>query len=656
MKKSLLFVLLTALSLPATAEEHDEPMMVFDVGKITLYPSRMGMTGTENLMTCLQSLPSLVQKGTIDLLSNFTLKEDNNTYLHDATIYLEQTQISEVEKIEIITDGSVSDGLSGVLGIINVITKTPEVGTHGYIDLMATTNGEVYPTLHATHRQGIFSVTGSLMGLFDRDRSDTYSSTSDFSLSHEYIKIRHRDEAAKVKLKWETPRDIVMVKAAQLYERDRTTDIFDHYSDNDNSSKDSRSLDVSNKFNVYAEYDHVFNGGGTLLLAASVEQTNKTDNSESTADLFDISETSPMRYSSTLDDTYSDNTCWSTTLKYITSVTRRARLSIALPMSWTSTDEDIYRQFDSAPENEELKKIDQKYSVHRYNPFFILSVNLARRWDMTVGCRYSIARYAMDDANNGNWSTTRKALVAKAGLKYRPADRHTLMANFRTTAAMPGVLQLYPYRWFSQSPNIYYVGNPDLKSSEFQVVDLMYTYSHPKLQLSSSLQYYINRHSYKSVTLQYDATDGEMAWISQSGDNGGSVKTYDANISAVYIFGCFQTMAGVNVYHQENSDDSHTTWCCLRLSPTLKFKKKWTLSGQFSYVSPQTSATQRIGESFYGLVRLSKSWSNGVSIFAYWENFLNHDSIVKTYATPSTFTRTRTHENKLSLGLSFKFL
>jgi hypothetical protein len=182
------------------------------------------------------------------------------------------------------------------------------------------------------------------------------------------------------------------------------------------------------------------------------------------------------------------------------------------------------------------------------------------------------------------------------------------------------------------------------------------------------LQYYVNHNGIETIKVTNGEAGEGMPWYGWSSYNIGKLRAFDANVSAVYSVGNFQAMAGANVYHQVNSTNEHITWCCLRISPTVKFPHQWTASAQISYVSPQVSELQTIGKSYYGLIRLSKSWSFGLSLFAYWENFLTTDSLITSPASSSSgsaspsaanaaaTTRIRYHENKLSIGLSYAFL
>jgi hypothetical protein len=633
-----------------------QPMIDLQVGKIVLYPNRMGMTGSESLMECLQSLPALVQKGSVDLLSNFTLAEDGNTYLADPTIYLEQTQINEIERIEIQTDGSVSDGLSGIIGVINVVTKSAAEGTHGHIDLMANTNGEVYPSVYSSYRKGYFSAVGSVMGLSDRTKTDTFKSSGTDS-SNEYNKQRSNAEAVKVRLKWELPHDMFQFKVSQLYGNDRTRDTLRATSGDIQSLQRTSSQLKTNKINCNFEYNHTFNYGGVLKLSAGVEHINKTDNSDSFANQLDEDGLCTSDYLLTmLDDSYSGTTTWSASLKYITPISSWGGLTLALPMSRNSVDQDIYRLNGDSNQADQLKKVEQEYATNTYNPYFIFNAQLSKQWGLKIGQRLTFARYSMNDYSNAAWSDHRSSWFMTAGLLYQPTPEHNLQLNFRRTASMPSVLQLFPYRWFYQSPNIYYTGNPELRPSTFEVYNLNYSFCHRNLQLSSSLQYYVNHNGIETIKVSNGEAGEGMPWYGWTSYNIGKLRAFDANVSAVYSVGNFQAMAGANVYHQVNSANEHITWCCLRISPTVKFPHQWTASAQISYVSPQVSELQTIGKSYYGLLRLSKSWSFGLSLFAYWENFLTTDSLITISGADTSTTRIRYHENKLSIGLSYAFL
>jgi hypothetical protein len=646
-----ILLLLSALTLRGQAADSiaSAPLMELQVNKFVLYPDRMGMTGTESLMECLQSIPALVQKGSVDIVDNYVIEENDNTYLHDPTIYLEQTRISEVDHIEITVDGTVSSGLSGVMGVINVVLKTPDSGTHVSADMLGNTNGEFYPTVYLSRSKGNFTAMGSVMALFDRTKSDVDAYSQSQLSQHTHFYTRHRDEAIKASFNWKLPKDEFAVKLSQYIGKDKAKNDYTTYSPADITQTLSNGELLERKLSASFDYSHRFSESTILRASVGVESITK-DNETSTfytpvvdLDLDDIS---------SLDDSYTTTTTWSANLKLEKSFGSAVSVKIAIPSSWKSVDSKLYQLQRINDVDETLNKQTIVSRVNNYNPFVLVDINPHPQWTVNLGVREVIAHYEMTHTSYDDWAKTKCAAIYTSTVQYRPHQRHTLLANFRHTVGMPTVAQLYPNRWFYQSPNVFYTGDPDILPSSYDIWNVSYAMNLPRLQLSSSVQYYINRNDI-STTDSY-IVDNAIDRFSANADRANML---DANISAVWICGKLQLMGGASLYHKKDLYHYSSTWCCLRIVPTLQLPQQISLSAQLSYVSPQTSETIRTNESWYGLVRIAKRWGCGLSTFVYWENFLEHNTVTTTRgATPIVRTVTAPHENKLSIGLSYTFL
>ena len=638
--------LLSALNLYADEITADQPIMELLAGKIILYPGRMGMTGSETLLESLQALPVLVQKGDTDLLNNYTIEENGNTYLLDPLVYLQQTRISEVDHIEIVTDGSVSNGISGAMGIINVVLKAPEPGTHVRTDIMANTNGEFYPTAYLSYNKNRFYAIGSAMLLFDRVKTDEYNYSGSNLIKQNHLFTKYRDEVIKGLFVWDLPSDIILIRLSQYYGKDSTDNNYFTF-DESSTTLTADLTENSRKLCATVDYYHTFANGMIFKVITGIE--NITEDSESTNYFSSDNETTAQTLNS-LDDMYASTTNWSATLKVEKAFGDVAYLKVAVPMSWADKHSRYY-QLEQFDEDKLLYKQKIETKNDSYNPYFLLDIKCGKSWKINLGARELITRYKMNQTGFDPWSMTKSAAVYTSTVEYCPKHNQTLQVNYRHTATMPTVAQLYPNLWFAQSPNIYYKGNADLRPAEYDIFNVRYALNLRNLQFATSVQYYLN---YDNIVSElYPSADNIEQWQSVNSDR---EQVFNLNASSVWVCGKFQLMSSVSVYSKKDKLHYKTNWCCLRLVPTLQLPYQFSLSAQLSYVSPQLNETSKIDNTWYGLIRLAKRWNNGLSAFVYWDNFFFHNQVTYTRdSLPVLKTVTKEHENKVSFGLSYYF-
>jgi hypothetical protein len=142
-------------------------MVKVEAGVKTYYPSKMGFSPNEPISNVIKMITKYKERITI-----YTLMVNGENYLQDQESFYAHTLVADVERIEVITDPSISGNTIGLDGNINIVLRNKEEGTHGRVGFQIETNNSHIPTFNISHKADKWTVWGNYVGNISHSKSD----------------------------------------------------------------------------------------------------------------------------------------------------------------------------------------------------------------------------------------------------------------------------------------------------------------------------------------------------------------------------------------------------------------------------------------------------------------------------------------------------
>ena len=102
----------------SVAQNNDTQMVKVEAGVKTYYPSKMGFSQNEPISNVIKMITKYKERITI-----YTLMVNGENYLQDQESFYAHTLVADVERIEVITDPSISGNTIGLDGNINIVLR-----------------------------------------------------------------------------------------------------------------------------------------------------------------------------------------------------------------------------------------------------------------------------------------------------------------------------------------------------------------------------------------------------------------------------------------------------------------------------------------------------------------------------------------------------
>ena len=120
------------------------PVVDMTADRITIYPQRMELNGTETLWDILQMYPDMLTNAFESWLEGYSIRIDNGPYGGDMRMLLTKLPASRVMMVQISDNPGVAKATTGMNGVVDVFLLPMEKGSHG------TISGEISTNLTAT--------------------------------------------------------------------------------------------------------------------------------------------------------------------------------------------------------------------------------------------------------------------------------------------------------------------------------------------------------------------------------------------------------------------------------------------------------------------------------------------------------------------------
>ena len=636
----------------------------------TIFPDRMGLSPNTTLAEVLQTLPELTARGTSTLTSDYTLVVDGDAYNLNAEVYLSQTRVSEVERIDITTNG-ITTGVPGIMGYIIVSTRGAAEGVHGAVDVSTDTHGDVSPTASISWKRGAWSTRGSLSATWDRphDESLSFDAESGQQVYSNTWK-RPATEVAKWNLSYTTKKDIFSVDVTQLFshQNDWTEQLTAGTELSDRTAW-KRSDHHSDKHDVTASlrWNHTFNKNHKLILMTQYEygrvpEENWTERC--------YKETDELPDSAKWGDVNTES--WVHTISaiagYSAKLAKELQLNAGLTygLSLRSNDQNsmffsqnaISGQIEATSESVNLKTrthTSQAYAQFTYTP--------DKHWRLIAGGRirndghHYDYPYLTDEGKNQNRSFTNWQASAMAS--YSPTPDHMIVAGYNHRTTMLSAQQINPtYLLQNDASRIWALkGNPELKAPAYNIFNVGYSYGHNPWQVLVEGRYFRNSNiiGMKVDSHAYLGRDNYRYSL----ENMKSQDAWSVNASCAWHNDWISLLGGVHFTHTSTQSYSvgeapeKQNLLTARAMANVNCGRGWsTAFTQVYQTGLKTATTQSAGE-WYSALSVSKTWKN-FNASLRWENFFA--SRIWTHNLQNaSYSWQNPHNHMLRLSLSYRF-
>ena len=485
---------------PSTDPEM-KPIMEVTPDVKTLHPDRMGLAPGTTLAEVLQHLPELTMLGSSALTSDYSLIVDGDAYNLDAEVYLAQTRLSEVQQIDLITNG-ITAGVPGVMGYILVTTRDIPEGRHGGADLGVSSRGDVSPSVELSWKEGRWSSQASLSA--DWCRSHMQSGCLEAPSqrwSETDIWQRPMDEQAQGRLTYQGKHDCLDLRLTQLCQHcDNESDQLNR--DAALGQRLSRKVNdhraTRHDYTALLRWDHHLADHHSLTLKGQYEYASIPD-----ADWRQFAYGTDDTCLDTLQcgdiERHATSHTLSTTLLYEGRLAPSLLLEAGATYNYCSNSEHqlsacgMLNPLRQRIEPQEME-VTLDTRTHTSQAFAQLTWEPSEHWHLMVGerGRYVSHHFRSDGVSDDQATQHFDSWQSSAMASYRPSASHTLLAGYNRRMLMPSATQLYPVPLLQDDASriSYLKGNDKLRSPTYDIWNVGYSYGRSPWEVTLEGRYF----------------------------------------------------------------------------------------------------------------------------------------------------------------------
>lgn len=640
--KSLLFLLLSVCI--ATYASAQNQSIEMTPGKKVIYIDRFGLPGYVNVSELLQFFPECVARGD-ELFSNFDIQYDGKSVGSGRDIFLFQTKVSQIEKIEISTSSVATQQNSFYSGTINLIPKKLEEGISGdaYLDL--TSEPGLAPSVDINYKKEKLQMYGhaDLEAVWPNDYRTFKQTTPQYISDGEEISGgKYFQETAKLNVKYDiNDKDVIKGWFVESSENYNIAQI-----QNSHIELDGREI-YGNKWARIEDYrDTTFSASRTMLINAKGEYSHKFS-PNSTLTLFAGMDFKPGNSSNRQN-----------------AFDGQAKITFPLilrddkkPLAMVAGMNASYKQSTTS--------VIEGASTY-LSPYFTLQQRSDRlSTDITFRYQYYGRNFSMLKEDTAK-STGDHDFTGDINALWQIKDHHALKFSLGRNIIRPTEEMLYPDPYFDFSLKRWKIGNPNLANAHLHTIKLEYIYDWQRN--GHNIIFNVNGGYIRSDGLiesrDYAIYDN---LIEEEGDNPTQVyTTYEntgisniatANMSVIYTYNILTLTVSGNLFSNtmlKNNEREHCNYYNIGLAPIFNFDGDWVLSSRFVYNSAIERRNEINGDCFLGQIKFAKKLGN-------WTLHLEFSDIFDNVTTDISKTRANITEyaydlynRRIMLGASYR--
>ena len=633
----------------SVAQNNDTQMVKVEAGVKTYYPSKMGFSQNEPISNVIKMITKYKERITI-----YTLMVNGENYLQDPESFYAHTLVADVERIEVITDPSISGNTIGLDGNINIVLRNKEEGTHGRVGFQIETNNSHIPTFNISHKADKWTVWGNYVGNISHSKSDKEEyldirATSDLKASREKFYFYNENDKKKLNAlnfganykdeKNSITLEIINRNAPTTSNIEKT------------SSKMTTDMGVK-EFTAIIDWKHTLNAKTSFGVNLSHER--EKDNA-------DIADT---EYNNLNFNSFERNICVkSNTTRFDIHADYRPfdilGIKAGVKGAWMNSKREE-NEYENLTYDNDTYESDSS----RFTPYILVQLKVGQ-FKFSAGERYDFneetLKYKTGDCS-GNKSFNSSLTTVSA--EWKPNAQNRVMASYRYHAIDMCRFTIYADLLDRRV-------EPWVEDIDCNIYNLNYAYTGENISAGLKMQYTkgIDVYPYAYYNTSYEMTTTN------------DVDLYDITASIAYHQDVFAVMGDINFYKADGEEKTTggsyyssenyeyttgNTWI-FRITPMLSLPKNINVSASAMFVS------HRVDNSYHYLrsvndkrqfdkwltLRASKSWKN-FDLYVKWENAFDKRETydkrrsVHNFATYGCASENK-FENRLTFGGSFRF-
>ncbi len=500
---------------PDEAQQLDEitvtaqkPLVVKEIDRLAYDVKADPESSTAPLIDILRKVPMVTVDGdgniTVNGSSSFKIYKNgrpNNSFTKNAKDLFKAIPASTIKKVEVITDPGAREDAEGVGAILNIITDSDSSleGIMGSINLYVDNNNPApTPRLWLSSQIGkvTFSLYGNYFNINRRETENTSHSEGKYLSTGQTLRFEDESSSKRnayssgFELSYELDTLNLFTASLDLYQNYGKSDSRRNYvmTASDGSVLQSYTQTSFYPKNQYLDIDGNFNyqrstrlKGENITLSYQISTTGQKQKQQTDyTDLYNF-QAAYTGISSNFDLRFFEHTFQ---LDWTRPIATRHTLDLGAKYIARRNHSKNFRDYIGS---------NQTYDDFNHNTDIAAAYADFRakfgKFGVRAGFRYEYSRLAakFHEGSGKNFSSSINDYVPNATVSYSPDDANTFKLTFNRRISRPGINYLDPT--VSTTPQSTTSGNPHLKSTNYNSVNLNYGFIKAKFNLDFSAGY-----------------------------------------------------------------------------------------------------------------------------------------------------------------------
>ena len=637
--KSLSFLLLSIciLFLTGAYASAQNQSVEMTPGKKVIYVDRIGLPEYLNVSELLQIFPECVARGD-ELYSNFDIQYDGKSVGSGRDIFLFQTKLSQIEKIEISTSSVATQQNSFYSGTINLIPRKLEEGISGDAHLDLSTEPGLAPSVDVNYKKANLQMYGhaDLEAAWPSDYRTFNQTTPQYISEGEKASDgKYFQETAKLSVIYDiSEKDVLkgwLIESSENFtanqiqnshvEMDGIEILGKKWAQIEDRSDTTFSVSRTMMINAKGEYSHKFNPNSTLTLFAGMDFKPDNGNSSSRQNAFDGQ--AKLTFPLMIRD-------GKKLLSMVTGMNVSYKQSVTSIMEGRSTYLSPYFTFQQRSD-----RLSTDVTL-RYQYY-------GRNFNMI---KDDTAKSAGDHDFTGDINTL-----------WQVKDHHALKLSLGRNIIRPTEAMLYPDPYFDVSLKRWKIGNPDLTNTCLHTVKLEYIFDWQRD--GHNVIFNVNGGYIRGDGLieTKDYVIEKPTQVYTTYENTGISNIATANMSVLYTYDILTLTVSGNLFSNtmlKNNEREHCNYYNIGMAPIFNFDGDWVLSGRFIYNSAIEKRNEMNGDCFLGQIKFAKKLGNWTLHLEFSDIFDNVTTDISRSGASTTEYAYDLYNRRILFGASYR--
>lgn len=644
MRRTVLAVILTVM--PFIATSASDYVVEIEPSKKIIFMDNLNLPPDTNLESLLRLLPELMNRGDV-LFQNYDLHVDGKSVGESRDVFVCQMRVCDIEKIEVTTSSVATQSREGQSGTVNVVPKTPVEGFGGTLNLDASTEFDVMPSVNLRYKKNDFQMLGYANLEYygpetykiTSERTKTYSMVTDNTTRQKYFQ-----QTARLNLKYKfKEKNTIKAWLLESYGNERT-DVFRECEKFDSGA----GTYGPDWFYRTMEKDTVANTNNSILLNLMAEYERKTVGDGKFIAFFGYEHSHNSNgKSNTLPNILNGE------LKYEQTVLKTDVQSLKMKggVNYSGTN----------------KIVSDATSKSLYlSPYFDFNYHFKGLW-VNGTARYQYFNRSFTVREDSDFGKKERDFVGNLNALWQICPHHAVKFTASKNLIRPDDTMLYPGYTYYPATNTLILGDKDLERSSVYELDLSYItdlhWGPHSLTLNAGVGYdradkLIEAHNgqLRMGLLRPDQKEVPIPYVYY--ENSGVKDIAKMNVSAIYKYDLLTVSFAGNLFYnfsQMKNNSRESLYYNLSSSAIVNLPKNWNISGNLQYNSSIMRNNALLGDRLLASAKVYKSFGRVSLSLELFDMFDCSTEDVEIDGPKTITTMYDLYGRYVNLGVRYKF-